>query len=371
MLLDGGPSPECIARLHHRGVDWVLAGSARRASLLGKKEGVIMIHQAGSESGFQPMVIAHPDLGGLAIAGTKDKSEKRPFTPLGLWVAEPNRTGDAYSESRLYVTNSQKVMSTIEIFKVVDGPQGVPQLQWERALLGWNTKEGLPASIDAGEQLPEYMPDKEHLFVGRPNAVTVARDGTIYVSNTFKSLDALGRGASRRQPKVGAGAEDRLHDTIATCRPGHSGWQIVAYDLGGANGLALSQDERHLVACSYFKNRLLVFPRERGSSGNVELRAPELLPLVDFHPDNVTTAGDGRFLVAGQRSAMAVFWSAVTSGLLPSRGGWAEYVLEGSQVYPDLANHGVAGPSTALRVGSHVYLSGLPGRKIARIPSVR
>jgi hypothetical protein len=81
-----------------------------------------------------------------------------------------------------------------------------------------------------------------------------------------------------------------------------AGWQLLdAGPLSGANGLALSRDERTLYISAWAAGRLVIMDRGGTRSGTGMRREMEL----GFLPDNLHREPDGTLLVAGQRARVA------------------------------------------------------------------
>lgn len=134
-----------------------------------------------------------------------------------------------------------------------------------------------------------------------PNSLAATSDGMLYVSN-FQSV-RLGPTRERPVPSApGAGFENDSIVMMDTRRPA-AGWSMAAGELGGANGLLLSGDERHLFVSAWRTGKVWCFAR------GVDGRLSDPVLLFDaqaaiggsFHPDNLSFgAEDGVLIVTGQ-----------------------------------------------------------------------
>jgi hypothetical protein len=110
-----------------------------------------------------------------------------------------------------------------------------------------------------------------------PNAVAPLADGGL-IATSFRNPDA--------PPDENTGGIWEWH--------ADSGWhRLPIGDVPGANGLALSPDERTLYVSAWSARRLLVLNRNSPTGKEIPL---------DFLPDNLHWAPDGSLLVAGQRA---------------------------------------------------------------------
>jgi hypothetical protein len=115
-----------------------------------------------------------------------------------------------------------------------------------------------------------------------PNAVVPLADGGLIVSSFHDPRDQQ--------------AWQRMHrgENTGSVWEWHAGKGIhkIGGPVSGANGLAISADERTLYVSAWSSSQLLVVDRQSGARRN--------LPL-GFMPDNIKRKDDGTLLIAGQR----------------------------------------------------------------------
>lgn len=157
---------------------------------------------------------------------------------------------------------------------------------------------------------PATAPGDDNDALTSPNSLAATRRGLVYVSN-FKALCPRCGGLT---PNVGNAVDaDSVTDNIVLTDGGRRNgrWQVVASDVGGANGLLLSRDpgERYLYASSYHAGKVWRFTR--GAQGQLTERA--LIFDADdkqtrtklhgkLHPDNLSFGPAGELIVTGQRN---------------------------------------------------------------------
>ena len=199
------------------------------------------------------------------------------------------------------------------------------------------------------------------------NGITVASDGSIYVS-TFGPWPAKDR------PKVGAPTppdqptKNALLHFRAKERGGEGVWKIVAHGFGGANGLALTPCEKYLLVCSYYGKAVHAFARNTATGALTDGPSPAREGL-GFHPDNLKAIGGGEFTVAGQRS----WWRAaahLTLGLPTASGGGERFYWQAGNAgrqtadYTPLLRADLRAPAVVIPVGSQLYVGHIMNRNL-------
>lgn len=173
------------------------------------------------------------------------------------------------------------------------------------------------------------------------NAVVPLRDGGLVMASFHDPDDMLAWSRMARGESTGSVWE--WHAA--------SGWrELPAGPLAGANGLALSANERMVIVSAWAGLRLVEFARDGSSRREMQL---------DFMPDNLHAEPDGRLLVGGQRSRVADV-AACARPACPQpwvvarvdlRTGQATTLVEGQ------GNALVSYACGALRVGNELYIT--------------
>lgn len=191
------------------------------------------------------------------------------------------------------------------------------------------------------------------------NGLVATRSGTIYAStfglSPFTS-DKPQAGAPPVGDKPGTNTVLAFHPRSAG---GNDQWEVVAHGFAGANGLALSPDESHLLVCSYYGKAIHAFKREPHTGKLVG--TPEKIRSLEFRPDNLKALGDHHFSVAGQRRVLPTVLHFMVP-LLPTASGAGECFQWKSgkaakQVtdYTSVLRRDRLAPSTAIPHGSTLY----------------
>lgn len=268
------PGSEDLAHENHAGRNRLFTGTAPRRKLLWSKKGAGRIEM---------LDLAHPEEGFRVVfeRSVAPEGDRDGFVPVGLDViSDPEKSG----RTLLYAANAGVRRSgggKVSVFEIGKDP------------LTGNAKLTLLWETPRSSLLPKI------------NGLTVARDGTIYASNF--GLSPFVRDA----PQVGAaeGETKGRVNTVVCFRPKSAGgdgeWKIVARGLAGANGLALTPDERHLLVCSYHTKKVHAFNRDP-ATGELLGLGPVARSGLAFHPDNLKAAGNHEFTVAGQRNTFLV-----------------------------------------------------------------
>lgn len=224
---------------------------------------------------------------------------------------------------RLYAANHGD-RHAIEMFRVQVGASG-PRVTWEGC-----------APMPAGTLA---------------NAVVPLRDGSLIVSSFHDPGDTdAWRRMARREPT----------GSLWQWRAGAGFRRIAAGPISGANGLAVSGDERYLYVSAWSERRLLILDRRTGARRAVAL---------DFLPDNIKPAARGGLLVAGQKSD--VLSIAGCGANCPQR--WVVARIDPRRAtVTKLMEHGgtnqVNYACTALIAGGTLYVTVRGDRRIAFVP---
>lgn len=130
-----------------------------------------------------------------------------------------------------------------------------------------------------------------------------------------------------------------------------SGWhRLPIGDVPGANGIALSPDERTVYVSAWSARRLLVLKRSSPTGKEIPL---------DFLPDNLHWADDGSLLVAGQRAKPKDI-DACGASSCPQEWAVARVDVARATVTPVMSRKGndvINYACGALQVGDTLYLT--------------
>ena len=193
------------------------------------------------------------------------------------------------------------------------------------------------------------------------NGITATHDGVLYAS-TF--------GASpfpKDLPKIGPPehSDKPQKNTLVMFRPrsvgGDDTWRVVAHGFAGANGLALTPDEKHLLVCSYYGKSVRAFARDT-QTGLLTGNPIVVRSRLDFYPDNLKALGEGQFAVAGQRSYVGAGIHLILPFLPVASGGGERFTWQlgshGRQIadYTSILRKDHHAPSTVIPDGSTLYV---------------
>lgn len=244
------------------------------------------------------------------------------FGPHGIALHHDARHG-----LRLFVVN-HGTRESVEVFAVATQPR--PRLRWVGCL-------PLPEGVLA-------------------NAVAIARDGTVYVTNMAAPRD----GSPNPSPFGG--------DLLAW-RPG-TGWQgLPGSTMVSPNGLLLAPDGRTLYVASWSAGELVALQLQgRGVEQRVAERRSLALGLL---PDNLRWASDGRILATGHLTSPAVVLDCFQSSA-PCADGVPAAIAQ-----VDLTSWAVRcrrpvslGLATvAVNVGAETWVGTVRGTHIERLPA--
>ncbi len=132
---------------------------------------------------------------------------------------------------------------------------------------------------------------------------------------------------------------------------------IAGTELAGANGIAVSKDDHSIYVAAWGTRELVRFTRREGA---VEKAVVKL----DFHPDNLRWAPDGKILVAGQIPA------ADSEGGFAIFKGWAVFkidpeTLELTEVVKDHGESPMQNASVAIDVDGTLWIGSFRADRVA------
>ncbi len=182
------------------------------------------------------------------------------------------------------------------------------------------------------------------------NSVAILSDGGFV---TTKMMD----------PTVGFGAIGRgeITGNVYEWHPGGEVFMMEGTELSGANGIAVSPDDRFVYVAAFGTREIVRFDRS-------ETPAAKSAVPVDITPDNVRWGDEGKLLTAGgnyvsledcQGPDCATGWSIVEVD--------AE-TLEVTRVGGADQNVAIQGVSSALSVGDNFWVGTFNGDRVAYLP---
>lgn len=265
-------------------------------------------------------------IGGLLASFSADKHKLRQLSPTGevedLLLPEEIKL---YKPLALSVVVPTDVISTdadsnppVKLFVLDHQREGLSAEEQGRILCLQLKVEGCKATVAAGcDGLPQSVAVPRS--AGSANSIAATRTGQIYLS-TFK-LSLWGSDETPRQPEsLSAESTPLKGDAIYLYSPHADRWTLAAEGISGANGLALSQDERYLFVSAYHAGKVWRFARDPDSGALSDPQAILNLPELGLpgHPDNLTLDADGRLYVAAQTSKMATLLYLLVHPSIPS-----------------------------------------------------
>lgn len=138
-----------------------------------------------------------------------------------------------------------------------------------------------------------------------PNAVAVARDGTIYVTDSSARFSAAQCGTTQEAALLDVMEQSATGRVLAYVPATHA-TRVVATGLSFANGIALTGDERHVLVSESGRYRVWAIDVHAGTVdvGQPGPGARVLLDNLPGYPDNLTRGRDGRLWLglAGPRN---------------------------------------------------------------------
>lgn len=318
-----GRGPEDLALVTIDGQSAIVTATAFRTGRPCVPGSRLELYRPGPGSSFRPVYVAPPGWAG----------QPADFVPLALYAVDSSRAAGRHGRQLVYVLNTRRPKTERNVLVFEVGAE---------AFLPVDT---LP--------LTNLLP--------QANGLAVSRDGVVYVSN-FRMLDSF-----HHHPRAVRGQyEGKLANTVvaflpdAHPTPHHKGrWQVVAAGSNGANGLALTPDDRFLLVNAYHARRIDAFTRN--ADGTLAATVTPVLrksELKGCHPDNLKPVPrTNTLVVAGQRNR---FWTGLRFLLpfIPVRGRAYEFAWNGSATH--LIRHNLRGdtksPSTVLPLGDSLYI---------------
>jgi sugar lactone lactonase YvrE len=234
--------------------------------------------------------------------------------------------------------------------------------------------------------LADHMPDGEPIRF--PDAVTVARDGTIYFTDATRRFAPAEHGGPF-EASVLDFIEHRPTGRVLACKPGGK-VEVVVDGLSFANGIVLSADGRSLFVAETGAYRVWrIDPAARGLDIQRGARpgAEVLLDGLPGFPDNLMRGMDGRIWLglAKPRTAAAdamagnVFMRKLALRLprflwpVPPSYGHVLAFDEAGHIVADLQDPSGAYPETTgvLETGDRLYIQSLHAQAIGWLPKSR
>lgn len=330
LLRTVGPGAEDLAVIHLQGKKpaLVTATATRKLGRNDKPGGSLEVHRLDGAAAFTPVASGPP----------------QPWNPLGLHVVPKSQAPGFQGKQLLYVSGIT-CHARVEVFEVLDDGQ----------LKHCTTLAPLPLSQGKGF-----------------NSLVATRDGTVYGS-VFHLLPQKRNVVSTHIPagEAQTPADNVILRFTPTGSHGEGRWDKVAQGLNGANGLALSADEKWLLCSNYYNKAVLAFPRVASTGA---LNAPSVaLSKLPFYPDNIKTLPDGSFCVAGQRSVVASFFHLCLGGRTPCRGAAYSFTWDGkaghkTHDWTDVMKADTGLPSTFLPLGPKGYIGHTRRPGIIEVP---
>jgi DNA-binding beta-propeller fold protein YncE len=135
---------------------------------------------------------------------------------------------------------------------------------------------------------------------------------------------------------------------------------IAGTDLSGANGIEVSKDGKSIYVAAWGSQELVQF-------SNIGGAVQKTVVKVDFSPDNLRWAPDGKILVAGQKFA------AGATGGAPAFKGWTVAKLDPetmkvTEIIKDGGESPLQNASVAIDVDGTLWISSFRGDRVAYKP---
>ncbi|HLS98460.1 MAG TPA: SMP-30/gluconolactonase/LRE family protein [Porticoccaceae bacterium] len=231
-------------------------------------------------------------------------------------------------EQTLYVVNHGG-RESVEIFAVVPGEGGdFPRVHW---------RDCIP--------LPEGA---------QANSVTVADDGTVYVTAAGAPFAKGPEPDPEKTPAPIPGSG------VLAWRP-DGGWRVFTEGLALSNGLVISRDNRFLYAAEWLGRQVAEIATEDGA---IQRRV-----AVDFGVDNLRLDADGGLWLAGQSASTEAVMSCYLSeradcglGSALARVNSTTLAIDCTEPLP--ASGGFSGATVALPLGDRVWLGTFRGNAV-------
>lgn len=333
-FITSGPGPEDLTAITWGGKPALITGTVTRLLSFTPQAGRLEVYEPGKGTTFTPVACKYPE----------------GFTPVGLHVVASSTLPGFVGKQLLYVANAKpegaKKSGSVEVFEITD--KHISYL----ATLG-------PSPLLQG-----------------PNGITVTRDGTVYVTTfaLFPSKNAVVKIVEPGQPEANKGAKN----TIICFKPTGKGsrysgeWRVVATGVNGANGLALTGDDKVLLCNAYHSHCVYAFHR-RPTDGGFSSLPTAVLEGLKFGPDNLKALAGDEFSTAGQKSFWCTAGHFITQGCWPAHGGAVSFKLKGGGAeitadWTEIMSRDGRCPSTVLPFHGKAYVSHIVRSGIFEIP---
>jgi len=160
-------------------------------------------------------------------------------------------------------------------------------------------------SITPDGKLTVLVPAGDGAPLSFPNAVVVAQDGTIYLTDSSRRFTAARWGT--QEAALLDVMEQSATGRVIAFDPATRSTRVVATGLSLANGIALTGDERHLLVSESGRYRVWKIDADANGADVAHPGAgvQVLLDNLPGYPDNLVRGADGRIWLglAGPRNA--------------------------------------------------------------------
>jgi sugar lactone lactonase YvrE len=167
-----------------------------------------------------------------------------------------------------------------------------------------DARKGLLSMTPDGKQTV-LVPAGDGAPLSFPNAVVVASDGTIYVSDSSQRFTVARWGTTQEAALLDV-MEQSATGRVIAFDPATHATRIIATGLSLANGIALTDDEQSLLVSESGRYRVwkIDVHADGVDVGRQRAGAEVLLDNLPGYPDNLTRGRDGRFWLglAGPRN---------------------------------------------------------------------
>lgn len=173
------------------------------------------------------------------------------------------------------------------------------------------------------------------------NSVAILSDGGFVTTKMMDPTEGFGSLA-------GGG----ITGNVFEWHPGGDVFAVEGTELSGANGIAMSADDRYMYVAALGSSELIKFDRSQSPIGKEVIS-------VDIVPDNIRWGEEGKLLTAGGNTEANTGWSVLevdADTFTVIRVGGADQ------------NSSIQGVSSALQVGNNLWVGTFNGDRIGYIP---